>query len=65
MAFFVATDMDQSDTENSRITYSIADISATPAIGASGDPVRILNFAVDLTSYVHGVSELPRPVILH
>ena len=40
VAYFIATDGDQMDTENSRITYSIAEISATLAPGASVDPVR-------------------------
>lgn len=40
VASFMATDQDQQNTENSRLTFTIAGITATTASGASIDPVR-------------------------
>ena len=39
VASFMATDQDQQGTENSQITFTIAEITATSASGASVDPV--------------------------
>ena len=53
VAYFVATDDDQEDTENSRITYSISDISATSASGASIDPVRKSSLITDIIMFIY------------
>lgn len=42
VATLVASDGDQADTDNSRITYSITDVSATPAPGVSISVSRMM-----------------------